>query len=104
MTIRPEDYLGNATIKRMRETKWYAMAHFINELLYNGSVQDTPAYTGATTTVKRFVAQERVYVGDEASFPTRLSIMGRDGAYLDTVKALRDLSHECERMAMKEVT
>lgn len=101
--MRPQDFIGPSTLEKMRQTKWYALARFIDELLYAGKVQEINVKGQPyPKDWKRFVTSERIYVGEK--IPEHIVILGRDGAYLDTEKALRELMHECERMAVKEVT
>jgi len=94
----PKDYLGDATLEKMKGTKWYVLANFIGELLYNGNDAPDPSYPST----KRFVTSERVYVGEKV--PAYIKIPGHEGSYLDTEKGLLEIMHECERMAIKEVT
>lgn len=100
--MKVEDYVGPATLEKMKQTKWYALARFIDELLYDGKVAEV-TFTGQSYPKdwKRFVTSDRIYVGKT---PEHIKIAGRDGEYFDTEKALRELMHECERMAVKEVT
>ncbi len=98
--MRPSEYLGDATFEKMKKTKWYALARFIDELLYAGSVREVDV--GGLKS-KRFVSSERVYMGN-GRMADWVKILGKDGDYLDTEKALREVMLECERMAVKEVT
>lgn len=101
MTFKAEDYVGDETLRRMQKTKWYAFAQFLEQFLYDGGVQDVPYSSDPKTTFKRFVSGERIFV---SGVPEHIDILGRDKDYFETTKALRALAHECERMAMKEVT
>ena len=97
----PENYLGDETLKSMKKTKWYVFARLIDQMLYAGT-------TRTEHQSERFVTPTRVYLSD---MPSGLVILGKEdhpadknGASLDVPKALRELSHECVRMAIKEVT
>ena len=95
----PKDYLGDATLEKMRQTKWYVLARFIDQLLYDGR---TELRDPKNTYSMGFRTSEKAYVGEKV--PTHVKILGLDGPYINTEKGLRELMHECERMAIKEVT
>jgi len=109
--MRPEDYVGQETLRRMQQTKWWMLARFLDQLLYNGSVVLTEGYPqqivhhpkdkDKLTHNRKFMVGTPIYVGE---FPEYLTCLGRDGKQFDVEKTLRELMHECERMAMKEVT
>ncbi len=97
--MRPEEYLGNETLEKMRQSKWYALARFIDQLLYDGRTElRDPKNTYSTC----FRTSEKAYVGEKV--PPHVKILGLEGSYINTEKGLRELMHECERMAIKEVT
>lgn len=94
-----QDYVGPETMKRMQRTKWFALARFLEELLYNGT-EGLRDQTNPHS--KCFQTTEKAYVGDIV--PPGVAILGHEGSYINTAKGLRELVHECERMALKEVT
>ena len=94
----PKDYLGEATLAKMKRTKWHALARFVDQLLYDGRVECDPKFP----TSKHFRTVERAYVGEGVE--KYHHILGHEGSYIETEKGLRELMHECERMAIKEVT
>ncbi len=98
--MRVEDYVGPSTLERMKRTKWYALARFLNEVLYNGDVKLEDPKNEYT---RRFMTSEKAYVG-EGVVPAGAHILGHEGAYIEVAKGLRELANECERMALKEVT
>ena len=85
MSMDIRNYLGDETLKKAEKTKWWLLARFLDRLIYDGKAQD-----------------HRVYVGSE--HPPHVKVMGLQDGYIDANKGLRDLMHECERMAVKEVT
>lgn len=98
--MRPDDYLGSATLARMRKTKWYVLARFIDQLLYDGRTElRDPSNKHSAC----FRTSERAYLG-ETGVPDGVKILGHEGSYIKTEQGLRELMHECERMAIKEVT
>jgi hypothetical protein len=92
-----KQYIGEETFRKAQETKWWALARFVDQLIYNGTTKDTDP----PSSEKRFQTTARTYVGE---MKDSIKILGRDGRYIDTEKGLRELMHECERMAVKEVT
>ena len=50
---------------------------------------------------RKFIVSARLYVSGMAK---DVKWDGRDGEHCDVQKTLRELVHECERMAVKEVT
>lgn len=99
MSINPTEYLGVETLEKMKRTKWYALARMLEDMLYNGRVAPDPDRHNDP----RFITPEKAYVGEKTVQPW-VKIMGHEGAYIDVQKGLRELVHECERMAIKEVT
>lgn len=97
--VNIKDYVGPETMKRMQKTKWYALARFLDDILYNGrdALRD-PKNPHSTC----FQTSNEVFVGD--AVPAGVVILGHEGSYINTAKGLRELAHECERMALKEVT
>ncbi len=97
--MRPDEYLGEATLEKMKLTKWYVLARFIDQILYDGRTElRDPKNTFSTC----FRTSEKAYVGEKV--PPYVKVLGHEGAYINTEKGLRELMHECERMAVKEVT
>lgn len=70
-------------VGRVKATRWYIFAQIIDQALYSGRILDTTM---------------------SMSMPSGINILGVDGNQVDTRKALRDLMHECERMALVEAT
>lgn len=97
--MRPSEYLGDQTLEKMRKTKWYVLARFIDQLLYDGRVELRDPKNEHS---KCFRTTEKAYMGDK--IPDWIKVLGHEGAYIDTEKGLREVMHECERMAVKEVT
>ncbi len=95
--MKPVDYLGDATLEKMKGTKWYVLARMLEDLLYNSSIEEDIRHPS----IRKFVAPNKAYVG---IVPNYIHIMGHEGSYVETEKGLRELVHECERMAVKEVT
>lgn len=87
-------YIGDDTLKRAQKTKWWALARFVDQLIYNGTTK-TEGFSS------KFETSGKTYVGD---MEEHITILGRDGRYIDAEKGLREVMHECERMAVKEVT
>ena len=98
--MKPSDYLGDATLEKMKLSKWYALARFIDQILYDGR---TELRDPKNEHSKCFRTSARAYVGDGTVKPG-MKILGHEGAYIDTEKGLREVMLECERMAIKEVT
>jgi hypothetical protein len=69
--------------ERVKATRWYVFAQLIDDALYNGTIADRKVFM---------------------SLPAGIGIMGVDGNQVDLRKALRDLAHECEAMALVEAT
>jgi hypothetical protein len=97
--MRPDEYLGAATLKKMKQNKWYVLARFIDQLLYDGR---TGLRDPTNPHTMGFLTSEKVYVGE--AVPAHVKILGHEGAYINTERGLRELMHECERMAIREVT
>ena len=95
----PKSYLGDATLEKMRKTKWYVLARFIDQLLYDGRVELRDPLNKYSQCYR---TSEKAYVGEKV--PAGVSILGHEGSYIETEKGLRELMLECERMAIKEVT
>lgn len=69
--------------ERVKATRWYAFAAILDNALYNGCITDSTMHL---------------------SMPSGAGILGVEGNRVDLRKALRDLMHECERMALVEAT
>jgi hypothetical protein len=76
-------FLGSKTAERMKATKWWAYARIIDHALYDGDIADKKK---------------------GLSMPAGIDIPGIDGASVDLCRVMRELAHECERMALLEVT
>lgn len=83
----------------MKRTKWYALARFLDQILYNATVK----LEGSDNHTRRFMTCEKAFVGQNI-VPEGVHILGHEGCYIDVAKGLRELANECERMAIKEVT
>lgn len=113
--MKVEDYVGERTIERMKQTKWYALARFLEEMLYSGGDIHAEGSGGSELGYERlrkpkegdpdyarkFIVTAKLYTSGIAK---DVKWNGRDGDYCDVQKTLRELAHECERMALKEVT
>lgn len=97
--MRPDEYLGDATLTKMRQTKWYVLARFIDQLLYDGRTELRDPKNEHSTC---FRTSAKPYMGEKV--PAHVKILGHEGSYISAEKGLRELMHECERMAIKEVT
>lgn len=84
------DFLGQNTIKRMQETRWFAFAKFIDELRYNMSELDKD----------HLQICSEVYLGTNA---IKLGALDKS-ARVNTDKTLIELRDELEGLAIKEVT
>lgn len=100
--FRPEDYLSKRALENAQKTKWWLLARFIDRILYDGDVRDVSLVPESSLTAKQFTTSEKIYIGDD--FSEHIKCFGREGAYVETRKGLRELMHECERMAIKEST
>lgn len=94
--VRPEDFIGESTMRKVRDTKWWALARFLDEVLYNGHVE-----TAEGRVTPEFKTPAKAHVSTAAE---HVKVLGREGASFDVEKTLRELMHECERMAIKEST
>lgn len=85
-TIKAQDVtalLGPKTVERMKQTKWYAFARILDHCLYYGGIENKTK--------------------DVFDLPD-VEIPGIDGNSVDLGRVMRELQHECERMALLEVT
>lgn len=109
------NYVGAATIKKMRDTKLHMLARALSDVLYDCDVVDTettkdgvywkPVPVTAETRAdrKRFVVSLQVFVNDRVTSDQGAAILAREG-YVDVKKLLLELMHECEMLALREVT
>lgn len=78
-----EKFLGSKTIEAMHRTKWWAFARIIDHCLYYGGIEDK------TKNIHGMPA---------------IGLPGVEGQTVDLRRAMRELQHDCEMMALKEVT
>ena len=85
-----EKFLGSKIVEEMRKTKWYAFARVIDHCLYYGGIEDKTFHP--------------IF-----GYPNGVDIPGvRLGEHrntqVDLRRVMRELQHECERMALLEAT
>ncbi len=98
--MRAAEFLGDATIEKMKKTKWYVLARFIDQLIYDGRVELRDPKNEHS---KCFRTSAKPYIGQD-TVPTWIKVPGHEGAYIEVEQGLREVMHELERMAVKEVT
>lgn len=109
------DYLGDTTMAKVKTTKWWLLARFLDDVLDGGGDVHTEGSTGSEygydkirkpkdgdpDYARKFIVGAQRYVSGS---PEHIRFEGRDGDKYDVAKTLRELMHECERMAVKEST
>lgn len=78
-----EKFLGSKTIQNMKKTQWYTFARIIDHCLYHGGIESKTK--------------------DVFDLPD-IEMPGIEGNKVDLARVMRELQHECERMALLEVT
>jgi hypothetical protein len=86
------DCIGQTTVQKVKKTKEFALAHFIDEMLYH-RLDDKEGHV---------IVPGKTYVGSELApfFDYAETVQG----YVDTAKALRLIAEELECIALRSVT
>jgi hypothetical protein len=77
-------FLGSKTRKDMEQTRWYAFARIIEHCLYYGGIERKTR--------------------DVFGLPDNVVLPGVEGNKVDLARVMRELQHECDRMALLEAT
>ena len=100
--MNPLDYLGPNTLARVKDTKMYMLAHFLDQLLYAATEENRRDAHGKKIDGSWvFQTVDKAYIGP---FPKHLDCIGREGEYVRTAEGLREIMHVLEMLAIKEVT
>lgn len=110
------DMIGPETLKRAQATKWWMLARALDEILYGGgTVHAESKGTGGEWLIRkpkdddqsynrRFFGPARVFIRATENWPIHAKRLDADGSELDVERVLRELMHECERLAVREVS
>lgn len=77
-------FLGSKAVADMKKTRWYAYARIIDHCLYYGGIENQTK--------------------DVFGYPEAVILSGVEGSKVDLRRVMRELQHECERMALLEAT
>lgn len=101
-------FVGNSVLTKAKETRWWTMATFLDELLYAGRTA-TPEedYHRGPVILHRgcqeFMVHARLTFSPSRE-PGAFKIRGRDDHWINVEEALRGIRDELERLAILEAT
>jgi hypothetical protein len=96
------DFLGKSGFQRATRTRYYALAQFIDALLYGMSpLSEWPGASKALAHDDKLVCGKKIYV---SGVDPHIKMDGRDKDYYETVKVLREIGKLLERLAALEAT
>lgn len=113
------DLVGPETLRRAADTRWWALAYAIRELLYNAdivfvknkletglweTVKTLEETAGSADYSKRFAVHHTMHLPEEYAKSLPRSLVRSASGRIEVVALLNAIATECERAAVREVT